>query len=179
MKKREILNLTLSAMFISIGLVLPFLFGHIKVIGKALLPMHIPVILCGFVCGAPYGAVIGAVLPVLRSVLFGAPVMYPSAVAMTAELAVYGLLSGLMFSLFKKKNLLFIYISLIIALFSGRIVWGLMQMLLLGLTGSTFTLKMFIAGAFTDSFAGIILQFLIIPPLVILLRKVLFEKEIK
>ena len=44
-------NLVLSAMFLAIGLVLPFFIGQIPAIGKMLLPMHIPVLLCGLICG--------------------------------------------------------------------------------------------------------------------------------
>lgn len=56
-------RLTISAMFLAIGLVLPFFTGQIPQIGKMLLPMHIPVLLCGFICGAPYGLAIGFILP--------------------------------------------------------------------------------------------------------------------
>ena len=49
--KKNILNLTLAAMFMAIGIVLPFFTGQIPQIGKMLLPMHIPVILCGLICG--------------------------------------------------------------------------------------------------------------------------------
>ena len=48
-------KLTLSALFLALGLVLPLITGQIPQIGKMLLPMHIPVLLCGMVCGWPYG----------------------------------------------------------------------------------------------------------------------------
>lgn len=86
----------LSAMFIGIGLVLPFLTGQIHVIGKMLLPMHIPVLLCGFICGWQYGLLVGFILPLFRSVLFSMPVMYPNAIGMAFELATYGAVSGLL-----------------------------------------------------------------------------------
>ena len=44
-------NLTLSAIFMAVGIILPFFMGHIPQIGNMLLPMHIPVILCGLICG--------------------------------------------------------------------------------------------------------------------------------
>ena len=55
-------KLTLSALFLALGLVLPLITGQIPQIGKMLLPMHIPVLLCGMVCGAPYGAVCGLLI---------------------------------------------------------------------------------------------------------------------
>ena len=75
-------NLTFSAMFLAIGLVLPFITGQIPQIGKMLCPMHIPILLCGFFCGWKYAVPVGLVCPLLRSVLFGMPVLYPSAVGM-------------------------------------------------------------------------------------------------
>ena len=66
-------NLALSAMFMAIGLVLPFLTGQIPQIGSMLLPMHLPVLLCGLICGWQYGGLVGFVLPLLRYLLFGMP----------------------------------------------------------------------------------------------------------
>ena len=65
--KKSIKNMTLSAMFMAIGIVLPFFTGQIPRIGNMLLPMHIPVFLCGLICGWQYGAVVGFLLPLLRS----------------------------------------------------------------------------------------------------------------
>ena len=47
-------KLTLSAMFLAIGIILPFFTGQVPQIGNMLLPMHFPVFLCGMICGAPY-----------------------------------------------------------------------------------------------------------------------------
>ena len=80
-------KLTLSAAFLGLGLVLPFLTGQVPQVGSMLLPMHIPVLLCGIICGWEYGLAVGAILPLLRSVIFGMPPMYPTALAMTFELA--------------------------------------------------------------------------------------------
>ncbi|MBQ9997837.1 MAG: ECF transporter S component, partial [Clostridia bacterium] len=52
-------RLILSAVFLSLGIVLPFLTGQIKEIGDTLLPMHIPVMLCGLICGWKYGLAVG------------------------------------------------------------------------------------------------------------------------
>ena len=88
------MKLALAGLFIALGLVLPFFTGQIPSLGSKLLPMHIPVLLAGFVCGWPYGLAIGFIVPLLRSVLFGMPPMYPTAVAMAFELAVYGFATG-------------------------------------------------------------------------------------
>ena len=60
-------KLVLSALFIALGIVLPFFTGQVPQIGNMLLPMHIPVLICGFVCGAPYGLTVGLITPLLRS----------------------------------------------------------------------------------------------------------------
>ncbi|WP_322597248.1 ECF transporter S component [Acetivibrio straminisolvens] len=90
-------RLVLSGLFLALGLLIPFLTAQIPSLGSRLLLMHIPVLLCGFICGWPYGLIIGLVLPVFRSMLFGMPPMFPTAVAMAFELAAYGLMTGLLY----------------------------------------------------------------------------------
>ena len=85
--RREIRNLVLAAMFVALGLVLPFLTGQVPQIGNMLLPMHLPVLLCGLICGWQYGGVVGFILPPLRYVMFGMPPIFPTGVAMAFELA--------------------------------------------------------------------------------------------
>ena len=78
MPKDAIKKMTLSAMLLAVGLVLPFLTGQIQQIGNMLLPMHIPVFLCGLICGWKYGGAVGFLTPLLRSLLFGMPVLFPT-----------------------------------------------------------------------------------------------------
>lgn len=54
-RKRPVYNLVLAAMFLALGIILPFFTGQIPQIGNMLLPMHLPVFLCGLICGWPYG----------------------------------------------------------------------------------------------------------------------------
>ena len=84
--KTNVHNLVLAAMFLALALVLPFLTGQIPQIGGMLLPMHLPVFLCGLICGWRYGAVVGFVAPLMRMALFGMPPLV-AAVAMAFELA--------------------------------------------------------------------------------------------
>ena len=163
-------RLTLSAMFLAIGLILPFFTGQIQQIGQMLSPMHLPVLLCGLVCGWQYGALVGFVLPPLRSILFGMPVLFPSAAAMAIELAVYGASIGILYALFKKQGILAVYLSLIPAMLLGRAAWGGVQVLILGLQGTTFTWQAFMAGAFINALPGIILQLVLIPAIMTLLH---------
>ena len=169
MKNKKLVNLILAAIFLGIGLVLPLLTGQIQKIGNMLLPMHIPVLLCGFICGPQYGLLVGAVLPVMRSAIFGMPVMYPAAIAMVFELAAYGFLSGFLFGRAKWQCIRSLYRCLITAMIGGRLVWGVAQTVLLGFGG--FTFKMFVAGALLNAIPGIILQLVLIPAVMLALDK--------
>lgn len=171
MKSKEIKNITLSAMFLGLALVLPFLTGQIQVIGKMLLPMHLPVLLCGLICGWQYGAVIGFVTPIMRSLIFGMPPLYPTALAMAFELAAYGFFVGFLFSHAKWQCIKSLYRCLLIAMIAGRAVSGLANIILLGLRGGSYTLSAFIAAHFTSAIPGIILQLTLIPAVMLLLNR--------
>ncbi|MCC8043198.1 MAG: ECF transporter S component [Oscillospiraceae bacterium] len=164
-------KLTLSAMFLALGIVLPFLTGQIPQIGSMLLPMHIPVMLCGLICGWQYGLAVGFVTPLMRSLLFGMPVLYPSAIAMAFELAAYGLLIGLLYSHSRRRCVATLYRCLIAAMLGGRLVWGIAEIVLLGIKGNAFTWSAFISGAFLNAIPGIILQLVIIPMIMVALNK--------
>lgn len=170
MKKLSTKNLSLSALFLALGLLMPFLTAQIPSIGSRLLPMHIPVLLCGFVCGWPYGLIAGLIVPVFRSMIFGMPPMFPTAVAMSFELAAYGFMTGLLYKLFPKKNV-YIYTSLLISMICGRIIWGIASYFLYGLSGGAFTWKLFMAGAFINAIPGIVIQIVIIPIIIIALKR--------
>lgn len=170
-RSKHLINLLLSAMFIAIGIVLPFFTGQIQQVGKMLLPMHLPVFLCGLICGWPYGLAVGAILPVMRSFLFSAPVMYPSAIAMSFELATYGFVAGFLFSNARWQCVKSLYRCIITAMLAGRLVWGVVMLLLSGVAGNTFTFTSFVATAFAQALPGIILQLLLIPGIMLALDK--------
>ena len=141
--------------------------------------MHIPVFLCGLICGWPYGIAVGFLLPLVRSVLFGMPVIFPNGIAMAFELATYGAVSGFLY--FRKGYfcLRSCYVSLIAAMIAGRVVWGLARCVLLGF-GGTFTWKMFVAGALLNAIPGIVLHQILIPGVMLALGRtgmIPFEKK--
>ena len=135
-----------------------------------LLPMHIPVFLGGLICGWKYGGAVGFILPLFRSILFGMPVLFPNAVSMAVELCVYGLVSGMIYSIFKKKDIFSVYCAILPAMVIGRVAWGIVQAILLGFGESPFTWKMFWAGAFLNAVPGIVLQLILVPAIISLLR---------
>lgn len=168
---KQLKTMTLSAMFLALGLVLPFLTGQIPQIGSMLLPMHIPVLLCGLICGWQYGAAVGFIVPLLRSVLFGMPPLFPTAVSMAFELMTYGLVAGLLYSLSRWQCIRALYRCLISAMLAGRVVWGVVQAILLGLSGSALTLQIFVASAFLNAIPGIIVQLILIPAVMVALNR--------
>jgi thiamine transporter ThiT len=169
MKKFSTKNLVLSGLFLALCMLLPFITGQIPAIGKALLPMHIPVLLCGFICGAPYGVIVGFIAPLLRNLLFQFPPM-PTAATMAFELAAYGLLAGLLYKALPKKPL-FVYVSLLLSMIGGRLVWGLASLIIYGLSGASFTWELFMGGALLNAIPGIIAQIVLIPVIIMALRK--------
>ena len=162
-------RIVLSALLLSLGLVFPFLTGQIPEIGNMLLPMHIPVLICGFACGWPYGLLVGFITPLLRSFLFGMPPL-PYAIAMAFELATYGAMTGLFYK--KLENFkIRIYISLLAAMVAGRLVWAVASFIIYTIQQSAFTWQIFINGALLTAIPGIILQIVLIPILVLALEK--------
>ena len=161
----------LSAMFLAIGLYLPFLTGQIQQIGNMLLPMHLPVFLCGLICGWKWGFGVGFIMPLLRSVMFGMPVMYPTAVAMAFELATYAAVAGALYAHSKWQCVRALYRCLIAAMLAGRVVWGLAMIALMGLGENGFTWTMFIGGAFLNCIPGIILQLIAVPAIMAALNR--------
>ena len=166
MSSLQIRKLTYSALYLAIALVLPFITGQIPEVGAMLCPMHIPALLCGFMCGWPWGMAVGFIAPLLRGVLFGMPVLFPTGVAMAFELAVYGGMAGFLYSRLPRKPWV-TYAILLTAMIAGRLVWGLVQVIIAGLSGNAFTAAMFLAGAVTKAVPGIILHIILIPVLVI------------
>lgn len=170
-RNTAVINTTLSAMFLAVGLVLPLLTGQIPQVGKMLLPMHIPVLLCGLICGWQYGLAVGGMMPLLRYLLFSMPVLYPTGIAMCFELAVYGAVVGWLYSRSGRQCIAALYRSMIIAMLAGRGVWGIVQIALLGLGENGFTWQMFMAGAFLNAVPGIVLQLFLIPAVMAALNR--------
>lgn len=163
MKKENVNNLTLSAMFLAMGIILPMLFGQIQQIGQMLLPMHIPVFLCAFICGWKFSVPMAAILPILRSLLFSKPNFYPQAIAIAFEMATYAFVAAIIYKRIKSKGIFSVYLSLISAMILGRIMRAIAELSLLGIAGNGITIGAFISAAIIPSIPGIILQLILIP----------------
>ena len=163
----------IAGMLMAVGVILPYFTAHgFGVPGNVLLPMHIPVLLAGLLCGPFYGALCGVIIPCLSAILTGMPSFYPMLPIMVGELCTYGLISGLL--LFKTalhKKSWGSYTALIGAMICGRLVYGIIFSILLGLNPQLKALSM--PAAILTGLPGIILQLILIPPVVIAVLSVL------
>lgn len=171
MKTSSTKKLVIAALCAALGVVLPMAFHMIPVgnTGSVLLPMHLPVLLCGLACGWSYGLGCGILAPLLSSLLTGMP---PAAYlpSMLCELAAYGLVSGLMSRFVRPKNrTLGIYLQLVSAMLVGRVVYGLMNALIF--KAGAYSFQIFFTAAFVTALPGIVIQLIIIPPILLLLER--------
>ena len=178
MVKNKIQRMVFSAMFLAIALVLPLLTAQIPELGNALCPMHLPIFLCAFICGPLYGTGIGFIAPLLRFLIFGMPPIVPKGISMAVELAVYGLVTGLVYMKLSDKKIN-IYISLIIGMIAGRLAWALARIVLYGLGKSEFGWLFFITESVLNAIPGIVLQLILVPIIVMLVRKLYRNGEVK
>ncbi len=158
-----------TAICIALCCVLPFIFHAIPNGGALFSPMHLPVLLCGIICGPQYGLICGLFGPLLSSILTGMPNMgyLPT---MMIELAIYGLITGLvMLYLHTGNQLTDLYVSLLSAMLSGRIIAGIVQASLF--TQGSYSLKTWISGYFISCFPAIVIQLIFIPILYVALQK--------
>ena len=169
---KRILKLVYSAVCIALAMVLPLFLGQVQVFMQGISPMHIPALLCGLLCGPWYGLAVGLISPILRSLVFTMPKMYPTALAMAFELGTYGLVTGPLYKALKKMNFWpRTYVSLIAAMLIGRVVGGIAQALLLGFRGEGYSLQLFATAYFVNTSVGMVIHLIVIPLIFFALKK--------
>lgn len=176
-KNNQLLKMLITAILLAVGYVLPFLIGQVQVLGQSLSPLHIPVLICGLTCGWQWGMALGIILPLTRSAFFSFPPIL-NAIPMAAEMAVYGLLTGLMYALFRKLirakrlgHLPTMLAAMLIAMTVGRIAGGIVKACVLGLNGASYSFELFVSGYFVKTAVGAVLHLLIVPVIVLALEK--------
>jgi hypothetical protein len=159
-------KVTLTAVFVALGILIPFVTSHaFGILGTVLLPMHLPILLCGFICGMRYGLIAGVVTPCLSSLITGMPAPYPMLPIMLVELTLYGFSSGLLFKRFKLP----LFFALPVSMLIGRAGYAVMFYILLALNPAMKALSVW--AAVTTGLVGIVVQLVIIPPAVSLSEK--------
>ena len=169
-QKSNIKELTIAAMCLALAMLLPFLTGQIPTIGAMLSPMHFPVLLGAFFISWKWAVLVGFTAPLLRFAIFSMPPM-PFGIAMAFEMATYGLVVSIMYRHLPQKRAS-IYAALITAMIAGRIVWGAARLVIAGATQSAFTWQLFIGGALLEAIPGIVVQLVLIPIIVMAVKKV-------
>ncbi len=174
-RKLHLYKLVITALLLAVGMYLPFLLGQVQVLGQAISPLHIPVLLCGLTCGWGWGLVLGAVLPITRSLIFIMPPM-PVALPMAFEMAAYGALSGIFYPILrrvlrKKSSLPSMLCAMIIAMIFGRIAGGAANACMMGFQGNVYTFQTFIAAYFTGTAAGALIHLIVVPAITLALEK--------
>lgn len=112
---------------------------------------------------------VGFLTPLLRHLLFGMPLL-TNALGMAFELATYGMVTSILYDKLQASRLR-IYISLLTAMLAGRIVWGIVSILIYAIAKTPFTWQMFMGGALLNAIPGLILQLIVIPILMVALEK--------
>ncbi len=169
-------HLTISALLLALAFVLPFLTGQVPQIGSMLSPMHIPAILAGFLLPFPWAAGVAFVMPLLRSLIFTIPPMLPMALTMAFELLTYALLVALIAPK-HAKNWAGILLTMLIAMVGGRIVYAIANFFILNAMGMPFSLPTVFKALTIGGLPGIILHLVIIPPIVLALRRARIIKD--
>lgn len=173
MLKNKTHRLVTAGLMVAIGIILPLFLSHIFGIpGTMLLPMHIPILLCGLLCGPQFGALNGIVIPVLSSVLTGMPPVYPMLPIMMVQLTVMGLVSGLLYEKFRRN----IYVSMLAAMLSGWMLYGLTFSALLFMNSQLKALP--VMAAIAKGWLGILLQLAVIPVIVTVVERYLYKQNI-
>ena len=179
MFKNKTQQLITASLLVALGLIFPYVTAHaFGIPGNILLPMHIFVLLIGLWCGPYYGVVCGLIIPLMSALLTGMPPFYPMLPIMLGELGTYGLMSGILLHQTKLgKHKLGVYLALVGAMVSGRLVYGLIFSLLFLMNPQIKALSAM--AAFVTGLPGIILQLVIIPPLMRAISPLIQVRPIK
>ena len=154
-------KISIASLLLTIAMILPIITAQIPQVGKMLCPMHFPILLCGFICGPWYGLLIGFVAPLLRFMIFGMPVIFPTGIMMCFELAAYGFFSGVFYARTQK-----IFLSLIFGIIAGRLVRIIVYWIFNILFQIPLTWEVIFIGGLLQSLPGTTLQIIFIPPIV-------------
>ena len=163
-----------SALYLALAVVLPIAFHQLGnaigygIAGRVFLPMHIPVLIAGFLLGPAAGVMVGILAPTISHLLTQMPPPY-AVPLMSMELPIYGLVAGVSYNRLRLN----IYIALIASMIFGRIMFGL-GLFILGLFMDLpySAAKWFsTGGAIISGLPGIALQLVLVPILVAAVKR--------
>ncbi len=167
-------RLTMTAMMVALGLVLPPVIRMIPNGGVLFSPMHISPLLTGLVIGPIEGIIVGVLCPILNNILYGMP-QGSTLVGMCFELPVYGFVAGILMTTLKMNNdKVKVYTSLVISMIVGRIVGGIVQAIVLG---GNYTIQMWATSYFVSTLPAIVIHLVLIPLVYFALKKAGFVQN--
>jgi len=174
-KKITTKELVISGLLLATGIILPSIFHMFGLTGPIALPMHIPVLIGGFLLPPQLALFLGIITPVLSGLLTGMPVMFPMAIIMAFELGTY----ALAISLATRKLKLSVVPALIISMIAGRIAAGLAVAALVQMFGIKMNPLLYIKGSIITGLPGIIIQIIFIPSLIYAIKTYLKKSTMK
>lgn len=175
------LNIVTTAMLCAMGVIIASSMHALggKEIAALLSPMHLPVFLAGILCGPWLGLICGVLSPLMSFLTTGGarPPFPTQLIPMIFELAVYGFLSGLLRHIFLKNpktNKFSSVLALLISMVAGRIISAFVSAIFLTATNKLsyfVNLGVSMLGKFTSTWAGIIVQLVLIPVIMFALQR--------
>lgn len=172
------LNVVTTAMLAAVAVIMANTFHWIgdRTIATLFSPMHFPVLLCGILCGPWLGLICGFLTPILSFAAAGSPPFPDPMVSMAIELATYGFVTGLMRWVFiknSKTNRIASVLALIVAMVAGRLLNAFVgAFFMMGDATSYFAaLGTKLLGNFASTWAGIVLQLVLIPLILFALQR--------
>ncbi len=155
-------RLVIAGLLLAIGIIVPTIFHTTGLPGTTFLPMHIPVLIGGFLLPPHLAALLGMLTPVLNFLITGMPVLFPMVVIMIFELGTYGFVASILYRKLKIPSI----ISLIFSMIVGRIMVGVVVFILAAFFSIQLDPMTFIIGGVTTGLPGVIIQLVLIPTLI-------------
>lgn len=153
-------ELALAGLMGALGLLLPIGFHALGWGGSVFLPMHLPVVVAGFLVGPAAAATLGVVVPILSSVLTGMPPLAPPiAPLMAVELAAKAAVASLLY----RSLRLPLWAALAAAIVADWVVLALAAWLAAGFFAIEAGPLQYLAVVVVASLPGTILQLLAVP----------------
>lgn len=155
-------NATTTTVLLICGIALPWL-AHRFGFGMAFLPMHLPLLIGGFLLPFGYAFFLAVMIPLTNTALIGMPVFFPALPTLVIELTVY-ILAIKYFLQIRHNN---IFMSLIFALFLGRIATTIVALVFGHIIYTGFSsIALYFNHLIADFLPGLAIQLLIISLLI-------------
>ena len=173
LKYNNVRSYVLTAAFVSLAVLVPWVFHQFHLAGPTFLPMHIFVLMAGLLFGWRAGVIVGLLTPLASYAVSGMPVLtiLPQ---ILIELSAYGLIAGV---LREKYNLRAIW-SLLGAMIGGRLALLLALLVIYLVAGESYSplgleTSPFVAfsSVIKQGWPGVVIQLVSIPALIWLAGK--------